>query len=340
LFILRAGGQSLGWGFQLQSPAFVAILAGLVFLMGLNMLGVFQIGTGLVALGNVLPARGRLSSFVSGALAVVIATPCTAPFMGAALAVALTLTWGAALAVFTALALGFAAPTVILCLSPRLLKAMPKAGPWMESFKQAMSFPLFGTVVWLSWVFARQTSPEAAVRFWSGLLLLSIAAWLYGRWGQSMTVRRGRTLGMLGAMAAMTLGTTLLIVGAGVLGTRPQSLWPEWSEQAVDKARQEGKIVFVDFTAAWCVTCQVNERLVLSRSDVQADFAKRQVVTLKADWTSRDSRITETLSALGRSGVPVYVVYGHNAPPLILPTVLTPALIREALDKAEATRIK
>jgi len=334
LLALRAGGQHLGWGFQLQSPLFVALMASLFFGIALNLLGVFEVGLGLTRLGQVGSAgSGSWNSFLSGVLATLVATPCTAPYMGSALGFSLTQPAWVSLLVFTTLALGMASPYVVLAAWPALLERLPRPGAWMETFKQALSFPLLLTVVFFVWVLDRGAGPQSVAALLTGLVLLGMAGWLYGRWGFS-----DRWLPR--ALAVLCLLAGLAVAGFGAVGlatapsdTQNEGAWEAWSAQRVEALLAEERPVFLDFTASWCLTCQANKQVALSRTEVIQAFRERGVATLKADWTNRDEAITRALASFGRSGVPLYVLYTGRPgePPRILPEVLTPGVVLEAL---------
>jgi len=340
LLALRAGGQQLGWGFQLQSPLFVVLMACLFFLLGLNLVGVFEVGLGLTRLAEVgANSSGSWGSFLSGVLATLVATPCTAPFMGSAIGFSLTQPVWASLLVFTVLAVGMAAPYVLLAAWPGLLRRLPRPGAWMETFKQAISFPLFLTVVFFVWVLDRQAGPEAAAALLTGLVLLGVAGWLYGRFWMS-----GRLLPRVLAGVFLLAGLAVGALGAESLASAPapgqdQASWQPWSPQTVESLLAEGRPVFVDFTASWCLTCQANKQVALNRPEVQEAFHDRRVATLRADWTHRDPQITRALASFGRSGVPLYVLYSGRPgdPPRILPEVLTPGLVLQALQELPAS---
>jgi thiol:disulfide interchange protein len=346
---LRAAGGTLGWGFQFQSPVFLTLMAALLFFLGLSLAGQFEIGLTLTSAGGSLAAKqGYAGSFFTGVLAVVVATPCTAPFMGAAIGYALAQPAAVTFAVFTALALGLAAPYVALTLQPAWTRLLPKPGVWMDILKQAISVPIFGTVIWLAWVVAQAYGANLLLALLSIFLLLAIAGWFLGRW----PAKRGST-----AVAAVIL---LFVVAACVVapkkfgaaapstptasssgGAPSGSTWQPWSADAVQHALAAGQPVFVDFTAGWCLSCQVNERVALGRPEVMQAFAAANVVLLRADWTREDPAITQALTDLGRSGVPVYALYtpGQSAPQL-LPQVLTPGIVTDALSglpKSSAT---
>ncbi len=341
LLALRAGGEQIGWGFQLQSPPFVAFLASLFTLLSLNMFGVFEVGESLSSVAGRAPRHGLAGSFWGGALATLTATPCTAPFMGSALGFALAQPATVNFAVFTALGAGMATPYLALSASPRLLALMPKPGRWMETFKQLMGFVLLGTVVFLAWLFGRQTGIDGVAALLLALVLVAMAAWAYGRGTASEASGRGRVL---------ALGSAALLLCAGLaLGmSQPQRAtanaaapaagglaWEPWSPERLAELRAAGRPVFVDFTADWCLTCQVNERVALASPEVAARFQAEGVALLKADWTLRDERITRALAEYGRQGVPVYVLYGRDAskPHRLLPEILDAGTILKALDE-------
>ena len=328
---LRAAGGQLGWGFQLQSPPFVAALATLFTLIGLNLLGVFEFGRMLPAsLGGFQLRHPLADHALTGVLAVLIASPCTAPFMGAALGAALTLPTAQVL-VFAALGVGMAMPYLAASLWPQAGRWLPRPGAWMLRFKGLMAFPMFATVVWLLWVLGQQAGIDGASATLAWLLAIALAAWV---WGAGFGAR---------SRIALSLGAGALAVAAGVwtwpLLTAPQERaapvatgrWQPWSADAVAQAQADGRPVFVDFTAAWCVTCQYNKRSTLGDSALLAELDAKQVVFLRADWTKRDPAISQALTALGRSGVPVYALYTPGqAQPALLPELLSVAEVRRA----------
>ena len=346
MLLLRSSGTQLGWGFQLQSPAFVTVLAALFFLLALNLSGVFEWGAFAQSMTSNLSAQGRYAdAFLSGILASVVATPCTAPFMGAAVGFTLAQSVGVALAVFGMLGVGMALPVVVLSLFPRFLRILPKPGAWMETFKQVLAFPLYATVAWLAWVIGAQAGNDAVLAILAGLVLIAMGAWVYGRWGHSGRLWHSALAALLaiaGLLVAWPRGD--LVEGPGPVtqggatatpGAKAGELpWQPWSPDAVRDLLAQGSPVFVDFTAAWCVTCQVNKRVALHNGAVIKSFAAHGVVALRADWTRQDPRITTTLSALGRNAVPVYALYipGESSPHL-LPEVLTPSLVLEELSR-------
>ncbi|MEP7068225.1 MAG: protein-disulfide reductase DsbD domain-containing protein [Usitatibacter sp.] len=341
MLALRAGGTQLGWGFQLQSPLVVMLLAALFFVLALNLSGVFEWGAFAQSLTSSLSAKGRYAdAFLSGVLATVVATPCTAPFMGAAVGFTLTQDAALSLAVFATLGAGMALPVLLLSLSPALLKRLPRPGAWMETFKQVLAFPLYATVAWLAWVLGAQAGNDAVFALLAGLVLVAMGAWMHGRSLHSPAMWRT-------AIAAILVGVGLVVAwpganvapAGGTVARKGELPWQEWSPEKVAELTAAGKPVFVDFTAAWCVTCQLNKRIALHNAQVIAAFASHDVVPLRADWTRQDPRITATLARLGRNAVPVYALYlpGEDAPHL-LPEVLTPALVLDEIARLPAGR--
>lgn len=336
LLALRGQGEALGWGYQLQSPVIVAGLGLLFFVLALNLSGVFQLGTRTQGLAGNLRARDhRVDALLSGALATAVASPCTAPFMGVALGFALVQPALDAMLVFTALALGMALPYAALCFVPQLARRLPRPGPWMETLRQLLAFPLYATVVWLLWVLGQQAGVDAVARMLFALVLVAAALWALGRWAHA----EGRMRLAARSVAAVLIAGALALAwpGApapGLARAQPAGDWPPWSEAAVQAALAQGRPAFVDFTAAWCVTCQVNKKLVLDTEKVARRFDELGVVRLRADWTSRDPAIAAALAGLERSGVPVYALYSPAArAPLLLPEVLTQRLVLDALER-------
>jgi thiol:disulfide interchange protein DsbD len=338
MLALRAGGAQLGWGFQLQTPWVVAALTALFFLIGLNLLGVFEFTAG-TGLANTKAAQRvgedrLIGSLGTGVLAVVVAAPCTAPFMGAALGYAIAQPAAQALAVFVALGLGMAAPYVLLTVFPRLLVWLPRPGVWMQRFKQWMAFPMFATCVWLLWVLAQQVDVDALALLMAALVLLALAAWAWG-----VAQGGGRAYRWVGIGAALLAVYTVFAATGNEaparVGTVPAgeaaAAWEPWSVGAQRAHLAAGRPVFVDFTAAWCVSCQANKRLVLSRDGIRKAFRDRDVVLMRADWTNRDDAITQELARFQRSGVPLYVLYDTRGTPRLLPELLTERTVLDAL---------
>jgi len=353
LLALRAAGSQIGWGFQLQSPIFIALMTMLFFGIGLNLLGAFEVGTTLMSWGGRMETAasggGNLSAFLTGVLATIVATPCTAPFMGAALGVALTLSTVGALLIFTALGVGMATPYVVLSMTPALLDRLPDPGAWMETLKQAFAFPMFATAIWLVWVFGRQTSTGGVAFLLAGLLLLGVAAWIVNRWSAPQLSQTATVVTRGLAGAALVGGIAIAVIGAGSApaeeatsttqeASGTELTWRSYAPETIESLRAEGRPVFVDFTAAWCLTCQVNKRRVLTAESVQNAFDEKNVALVRADWTNRDPEITRALESHGRSGVPVYVLYaGDGSEPELLPEVLTEDTLLDALDGLSST---
>lgn len=338
---LRAAGEAVGWGFQLQSPAVVAALAGLFTLIGLNLAGVFEFGQMLPSSVASLQARHPVAdSFLTGVLAVAVASPCTAPFMGASMGLTATLPAAQALAVFAALGIGLALPYLAASLWPAVARALPRPGAWMDTFKRFMAFPMFATVVWLVWVLGQQSGIDGAAALLILLVGLGLLAW-------SLALQ-GRARRWMGSVAAVSMALLLWAFAPHVTrmaevdasptsqtsGTAnaPQS-WQPWAPDAVAQLTASGRPVFVDFTAAWCVTCQYNKKTTLANAEVLADLQAKNVALLRADWTRRDPRITAALAELGRNGVPVYVLHAPGRPPVVFSEVLGERELREAVAK-------
>jgi thiol:disulfide interchange protein/DsbC/DsbD-like thiol-disulfide interchange protein len=332
IVLLRSGGSAIGWGFQLQSPIAVAAFALLVFAVALNLSGLFEVGS--VTAGEGLASRGGLvGAFFTGVLAVAVAAPCTAPFMAAALGFALTQGALPALAVFVSLGLGFALPFLILGIWPRALAFMPKPGAWMLTFKQFLAFPMYAAAAWLVWVLAQEAGPRGVALVLGAMILLALAAWLW-----SVTRDLGARGRGIGALAALAVLIAALYGVAGLQGsvTAPAAstskLGEAYSPEKLASLRVANRPVFVDATAAWCITCLVNEDAVLSRGPVKAAFAARNVAYLVADWTNQNPQITALLKENGRSGVPLYLYYAPGAAtPVILPQILTESAVLAAI---------
>jgi thiol:disulfide interchange protein DsbD len=320
----------------------VTLLAALFFVLALNLSGVFEWGAFAQSMTSNVSAQGRYAdAFLAGVLATVVATPCTAPFMGAAVGFTLTQSAGLALAVFAMLGVGMAAPVLLLAHFPAALKKLPRPGAWMETFKQVLAFPLFATVAWLTWVLGAQSGNDAVLGLLVGLVLVAMAAWMYGRFEHFAGPWRA-AVAILLAIAGIAVawpGAQQPGQGGPIAARAGELPWQEWSPEKVAELTGQGHAVFVDFTAAWCVTCQVNKRVALNNGDVVRAFGDRAVVPLRADWTRHDARITATLSALGRNAIPVYALYlpGQEQPRL-LPEVLTPNLVLEEIMRLPASK--
>lgn len=340
LAILRAGGDQLGWGFQLQSPAFVFALAVLMLVFAMNMSGVFEFGLRATSVGGELQTKsGYAGSFFTGVLATVVATPCSAPFLAPALGAALALSTVESFAIFTVIAVGLSTPYLLLSIFPGAIKVLPRPGAWMETFKQFMAFPLYATVGYLVWVLAGQVSDEGLQGVLLGLVLVAMAVWFYGRWHAPGASSGRARFGVAALVAVGALGLwlgwprTVQPAAAGASGVTAQGVkWEAWSPETVAKYRAENRIVYVDFTARWCFTCQTNKKVVFGSDEVLREFEAKDVVTLRADWTNKDARITEELARYNRSAVPFNVLWlpGRNEP-VVLPELLTPGTVLSAL---------
>jgi len=340
LAVLRAGGDQLGWGFQLQSPLFVFGLAAVMLIFAMNMSGVFEFGLSATGVGSDLQSKsGFAGSFFTGVLATVVATPCSAPFLAPALGAALTLSTPASFAVFTAIAVGLAGPYLLLSIFPAAVKILPRPGAWMETFKQFMAFPLYATVAYLAWVLAGQTTENGSLMALFGLVLIALGVWFYGRYNQPGTkpgkVRFGTVTGALvlalGVWTGWPENTEAKTAAAQAAGA-PEVVWEKWSPAAVEKLRAEGRMIYVDFTARWCATCQTNKKIVFASDEVLRQFAAKKIVTLRADWTNKDPAITAELAKYQRSAVPFNVLWQPGKPePLLLPELLTPGIVLDAI---------
>ncbi len=339
LIAARAAGQAVGWGFQLQSPAILAGLTLVMLLVALNLSGVFEAGTSLQAAAGQAEAAdrgGALGAAFTGVLAVAVAAPCTAPFMGAAVGFALTQGPAIALGVFLALALGMGAPFVVLAFAPAVLARMPRPGPWMEGLKKALAFPMYATAAWLAWVYAQSAGSGPLASLFAAAVLTGLAAWLYGA---------GQRARIIGARAAPALAASaiaiVLALGAAFWPAAPTPaalVSQPFSPDRLGELRAQHRPVFVNFTAAWCVTCQVNDRVALSGAKTADAFAKAGVVYLVGDWTDRNATIEQALAEHGRAGVPLYLMYpASGAEPEVLPQILTEGQVVDAARKAAAS---
>jgi thiol:disulfide interchange protein/DsbC/DsbD-like thiol-disulfide interchange protein len=333
LAVLRAGGSHLGWGFQLQSPAFVFGLAATMLAFALNMSGVFEFGLTATGFGSGLQSKsGLIGSFLTGALATVAATPCAAPFLAPALGAALALSTFQSFAIFTVIGFGLSTPYLLLSAFPSAVKVLPRPGAWMETFKQAMAFPLYATVAYLVWVLAGQLTESGLLSSLFGLVLVAMGVWAYGRW-HAPGAPAGRA--RFGVAACVVLLAAGAWAGWPVAAAPTDVVWAKWSPEAVEKLRAENRIVYVDFTARWCATCQANKRLVFHSQDVLKAFRDKHVATLEGDWTNKDSQITAELAKYQRAAVPFNVIWvpGQDQP-VVLPELLTPAVVLNALPKS------
>jgi thiol:disulfide interchange protein/DsbC/DsbD-like thiol-disulfide interchange protein len=352
LLALRAAGAEVGWGYQLQSPAMVGALALLVFAAALNMLGVYELaprgGALSAAAGRTPPAA---EAFLSGVLVTALATPCSAPFLAAAVAYGIAGGAASAIVVFTALGLGLVWPVALVSAAPRVRRLLPRPGAWMVTLRQALAFPLLATVVWLAWVLGRQAGTTAVTALLAALTLSAFGFWTFGRFGTLVaSPARRRSAGAV-AVAAVAGAVALVIMGGrsappaseSADATRPTAPagalpWRPYDATLLEALRDSGRVVLVDFTADWCLTCKVNERVAFGSSAARASLLAHDVALLRADWTTRDPVVTRALAAFGRNSVPFVVLYGRDraAEPAVLPTLLTPGIVTRALDAAAA----
>jgi len=329
LLAARAAGGAAGWGFQFQSPGFVAAMAWLLFAVGLNLSGVFAIGGNLAGAGQSLAGRrGAVGSLFTGFLAVLVATPCTAPFMAAAIAGALAAPPATTLLVFAAMGLGLALPYALLAAAPGLARFLPRPGAWMEILRQVLAFPMYGAAVWLVWVVSQEAGPDGVLAVGAGILAVGFAAWAFGRAQGGARHRLGAAAAVLGVAAALAILPAIKLAnGSAPAAESSQSYTPE----RLATLRAEGRPVFVNMTAAWCVSCLVNERVALSPAAVREAFADHKVAYLKGDWTRQDPVVSAFLRDHGRDGVPLYIYYAPGRPPAVLPQILTVATVLDAV---------
>jgi thiol:disulfide interchange protein DsbD len=339
LLALRAAGSEVGWGYQLQNPAVVGVLALIIFAAGLNMAGVFD----LMPVGGSLSAASRraprtVEAFLGGVLVTALATPCSAPFLAAAVAYAITAGAVASFVVFTALGLGLIWPLAMVAAVPRLRARIPKPGAWMVTLRQVLAFPLFATVVWLAWVLGRQAGVNALVVLLAACTLLAFGLWAFSHFSRRRVAQFVAFASIVGALA--------LVLTARIDGAPPQTVnagalqWQPYSAALVEAQRDSGRIVLLDFTADWCLTCKVNERVALATDEVGEAIRDYDVAIIRADWTTRDPIVTRALAAFGRNSVPFVVIYprARDAAPIVMPTLLTSGIVTRALERAAASR--
>lgn len=342
LLAARAGGAAVGWGFQLQSPLVIALLSLVILAAALNLLGVFEVGLSVQRVGAVEINRGAfLRSALTGALAIIVATPCAAPFMASAIGYALVQPPAVALVIFFALALGFAAPFTLVSLFPRLAKFLPRPGAWMDVLKRGLAFPMFGAYAWLVWVLAQQAGSAALATLLAASVVVAFAGWLYGMAQHRRFAGKGHKV--LFAVTAVLIVAVLAPLpqlikpGEGLAGDQvtAQLTKEKWTPQAVASQRGHGKAIFVDFTASWCITCQVNEKTSLSTQAVKDALAKTGTLYMVADSTKFNPDVDDAMSEFGQGGLPMYLVYpADGGPPKVLPQVLTPSIVVNALQAA------
>jgi len=334
LALFKNQGQHLGWGFQLQSPTFIGFLSVIFFLLAMNMWGVFEVGTSFVGLEEkTLSLKNKtsaLSAFLSGILACVVATPCSAPFMGTALGVAAIQAPFISFLIFTSLGLGLSFPFIMVCAFPKTLHWLPRPGSWMETLKQILGFALMATVLWLGWIFGHQQGVDGIFQLLCALLIVALGAWVYGRFGTTTRILSG-LYGVSSLLAACFLIVTLTSRSPTSV---PSIQWEVYSPERLQSLREQGHPVFIDFTASWCLTCQVNKKIALQSESFTKKIKELGIVAMRADWTNRDPKITEALAEYGRNSIPLYVFHHgkETEPPVILPQILTPQILVDQLE--------
>lgn len=332
MLALRSAGQAVGWGFQLQSPLVVALLTTLFTLIGLNLAGLFEVGMLLPSRWLTAQARHPVTdAFLTGVLTVAVASPCTAPFMGASLGLTLTLPAWQALGIFAVLGLGLAAPYLLASTWPAVARLLPRPGAWMQTFQHLLAFPMFATVVWLVWVLGQQSGIDGAAALLALLVVLALAVWSLGLRGRTRWVLAPLSIAA-GAWLVLALGPKVVEMHEPVIAqARQAGGWQAWRPGLPEELLAKGQPVFVDYTAAWCVTCQYNKKATLSNAEVRQDFATRNVALLEADWTRQDPAITASIASFGRSGVPLYVLYAPGKTPVVFSEILGVRELRDAM---------
>ena len=328
---LRAGGEAIGWGFQLQSPGFVIFLVYLFTFLGLSLSGYMQIFTGLMSVGqSTSTSKGLASSFMTGVLATTVASPCTAPFMGPALGFAISQNSGVALLIFAFLGLGMALPFVALTLIPSLASKLPKPGQWMENLKQFLAFPMYLTALWLLWVAGRQTGVDVVIAVVTGLVLMVLAIWL---WQLATKVSSSGAIFICKVLAVLALVAAVAVTEKELNQRKQVQPWQDYSPQRLDNLRSNGNAVFVNLSADWCITCLINERVAMG-DNFFASLKSNNVTYLKGDWTFKDPQITQLLNQYNRNGVPLYLLFSSDSEKAeVLPQILTESLLVDKINQ-------
>ena len=327
-YVIKSSAEGAGWGFQLQNPWFVFILVLVMFILALNMAGVFEIGTSAVGVGSGLASKGGYSgSFFSGVLATVVATPCSAPFLGTALGAVATLSLVPFFATFTTIAVGLALPYIVLSMFPDLVKKLPPPGAWMESFKQGMSFLLFGTAGYLIWAYGGLVEPSNLLYAILGLAIIALGFWVYGRWSTPVKPKSTR-------MKSWVFSAVFIFFGIWMGRPTENPLnWETWSPQLQAEIIEAGEPVYIDFTARWCATCQTNKAAYSSEKIYKA-VEKKGIRLLKADWTKKGPIIGKAIADLGERAIPVNVLYIPGAEkPITLDKILTTGGVLKEFEK-------
>ena len=336
LAFLKGQGQQLGWGFQLQSPTFVALLSLVFLLLSMNLWGVFEIGTRFIDIEDkALKHKSNfsyLSSFLSGVLACVVASPCSAPFMGVALGVAAIQPFFVSFLIFTSLGIGLAFPFIMVCVFPKSIKWLPKPGRWMETLKQFLGFGLMATVCWLMWVFGHQKGIDQVGVLFGILLISAVGCWVYGRWSGMHQPKLTRVFAVVCMFLSLGISAALIVNITLERPVKHLMQWEVYSPERLQALKDRGRTVFIDFTAAWCLTCQMNKNMALESKSFVEKVKQLDIVVMRADWTNQDPKITTALADYGRNSVPLYVLHQGKLPPAILPQILTPQILTEALS--------
>ncbi len=338
LVILKQSGEAIGWGFQLQNPTFVIILIALLSFISLSLFGVFNIGTSLTQLeGKKVYKSGKLNAFMAGILATIVATPCTAPFMGVSMAYALSQDNITTYLVFVSLGLGLAFPYLLLSFKPSALKFIPKPGAWMERFKQFLGFPMLASILWLLWVIAAQKGSDAVLIALMMIFVLSLISWIYGNF---VSLKGSKTYRFISSLILIVLSLFAIQQASQSIhtlkeqATSPQQTVINFDKQKIKTLNAEGKTVFLRFTANWCITCKANEKLVINTTEVQTALNNNNIVQMVADWTNKSEKIAQEIERLGRSGIPLYVFFYPNGKEVILPEVINKSLILAQINKS------
>lgn len=341
--LLKMLGHNIGWGFQLQEPMFVATLVIVFFLFALSSLGLFEMGTMFASLGGKLQStesggskNKAVGAVFNGVLATLVTTPCTGPFLGSILGLVMSLSFIKQLLIFTSIGLGMALPYLVFSIFPKMLSVLPKPGSWMSTFKQLTGFMLLGTVTWLAWIFGSETSTTALIILLAGLWLTGIGAWILGKWGTPVSPKKHRVIAstvflgfVAGALSLSFVASKHFVEATETAVVQENNVWQPFSSAKLAQLRKEGRAVFVNFTAKWCLTCQMNKPVLYARA-VQEMFKEHGVVTLEADWTRKDPEITEELARLGRASVPSYVYYpADQSDPIVLPEKITQSVLED-----------
>jgi thiol:disulfide interchange protein len=332
LLVLKSGGESIGWGYQLQSPLMVTLLIYLFVAIGITFMSNLVLGGQLAQLGNFTQGYSDITgSFLTGVLAVIVASPCTAPFMGSAVGIALLQPGFSTVAIFISLGMGFAAPYLLLSFYPSLLRVLPKPGAWMETMKQFMAFPMWASALWLTWVLSGQVETDTVLMVLLGALLIALSLWLLEK-NQSS---EGFIKWVAVSVATLLLGSALWLAPTDYENTQDKSSsnGDSYTPELLEELLANDQPVFLNFTADWCITCKVNEAIVLNQTSIKSALKSKNIVYLKADWTRKDAAIADKLAEYGRTGVPLYLLFSPGGVPTILPELLTEDILLSYINE-------